>query len=255
MTESAAITPLNDVVREVPQSSRTHGLDGFLRSRLLGVGTQPFISFSTASSTESSWVAVASRNTSSESERGPAPTNSGSADSPAIREGVRRHSVDLLRLRVAGLNWSCSVANAPPGWPPTVDGGSMMVSWARVTLAGTAEDILSLLRSGCGGRGWGPSGRGSGQDGRRPTWAISKVSRPGWELFGSNVGPSQRTGTMPSTCQLTMGVPSGCSATISPSLGCTRRMISSNQRAILVVSLVTARVRVMFDQVMRPGSW
>lgn len=80
MTDRSVSTPLNEVVCVVPQSSRSHGLAGVLLARLLGVGTQPFISSATARSTELSWVAVASRNTSSESERGPLPTNSGSAD-------------------------------------------------------------------------------------------------------------------------------------------------------------------------------
>lgn len=153
MTWRAVSTPLNDVVVEEPQSSRIHGLAGVLRARLLGVGTHAVISCFTARSTELSWVAVASRNTSRLSERGPLPTNSGSADWPAIRDGVRRHSVVLRSTRLAGLNWSGSLASSPPGSAPTVEGGSMMVSWARVILLGTAVDIPHLLPGGS--VGWG----------------------------------------------------------------------------------------------------
>lgn len=148
-TERLDSTPSNEVVRALPHSNRTQGLAGFFRPRLAGVGTQAFISFSTACSTELSCLAVASRKTSRLSVRGPLPTNSGSADCPAIREGVRRHSVLLLNCRVDGLNWRSSRASVPPGLAPTEAGGSLRVSWARARLARADEAMpWTPFRSG-----------------------------------------------------------------------------------------------------------
>lgn len=215
-TERLESTPSNDVVFDVPQSNRTQGLAGVLRARLLGVGTHAVINCSTAFSTELSWVAVASRNTSSDRARGPLPTNSGSADCPAIRDGVRRHSVVLLSDSFAGLNCNVSRASVPPGLAPTVDGGSMMVSWARARLARRAGDtaflpswfrdclrvcsgLLRVCFPGTAGSVSGCCRTGAAvcQEGSRPSCAISNVSIAAWESAGSKDGPCQRTGTIP----------------------------------------------------------
>ncbi len=116
----------------VPQCSTTSGGVAFFWPALFCVATQQESNVSTALTTESSRLSVASKNISSVIFDGSGPMNSGG---PAFFDPLvvlRSHLTDLLMVTSLGLNWKGTAPRLAPGAPPPAGAGdgSYSVSWA-----------------------------------------------------------------------------------------------------------------------------
>ena len=100
-----------------PQCSTTMGGLGLSWPALSSVGIQQLKSCSTASTTEPSWLAVASKNISTVSLHGPAPVNCGGLAFLAFVAGSRFHSAVLAIVTSLGLNWKAIAPRFAPGLP------------------------------------------------------------------------------------------------------------------------------------------
>lgn len=103
----------------------TRGGQGALAAIEASVGVHQPSTVSTARATLSSWVAVASRKSSTFRRRGSAPWNSGVPTSGDLAAGFCSQRAPLLIARVCGLNWKVTgLPILPPGMAPGVFGGS-----------------------------------------------------------------------------------------------------------------------------------
>src|SRR5690242_14710339 len=92
-----------------PHLNTTNGGIGFLLVTVLSVGTQQRKRFSTASTTSSPLLVVASKNISRVILHGSAPLYSGGPACFAPLTGLRSHLADLLIVTSLGLNWNLMV--------------------------------------------------------------------------------------------------------------------------------------------------
>src|SRR6476620_7349171 len=135
-----------------PHWNTTSGGTGFSLAWVLSVGVQQPNSLSTASTTDPSCLAVASKNISRVSWPGSGPLNSGGGAALAPLVDLLSHFAFLAMVSSFGLNWNSMVAISPSSLRPPVAGDeSYIVSLAFSTFCGVRSPV------GAGGVGLPPA--------------------------------------------------------------------------------------------------
>src|SRR6478672_5213787 len=117
-----------------PHLKTTSGGIGLSLACVFSVAMQQEKSFSTASTTLPSCLAVASKNISRVSLPGSGPLNSGGAADFAPVDGLLSHFTVLAMVNSLGLNWKSILPISPSSFrPPVVGEDSYMISCARST--------------------------------------------------------------------------------------------------------------------------
>src|SRR6476646_1103211 len=125
-----------------PHWNTTSGGTGFSLAWVLSVGVQQPNSLSTASTTDPSCLAVASKNISRVSWPGSGPLNSGGGAALFPVVGLLSHLTFLAMVNSLGLNWNSMLPISPSSLRPPVAGeDSYMISLARSTFCGALSPV------------------------------------------------------------------------------------------------------------------